>query len=141
MAYGVIEYDDEGNPKCEICGKHYKRVISHTRQAHGVGEDEYKNRFGFDSKKGICSKESSEKTRLKTLSNYEKCINKNLLVKGIKTRKKKGDIGRTKDMVSEQTRLMLKDRLKQPYMIKAMKLSGSVVGKSGLGNIKRWKKP
>ena len=140
MAYGIIEYDSEGNPKCEICGQHFKRVLTHARQKHNINEREYKLQFGFDLIKGICSKESSEKTRAKTLSNYDKCISKNLIVKGINTRKVKGDMGRTKDKVSAQTKKMLKDRLKKPYMIEAMKKSGTKVGKSGLGNLKRWGK-
>jgi hypothetical protein len=138
MAYGKIEYDSEGNPKCEICGLHFKRVLSHVRQKHDMNEREYKLQFGFDLIKGICSKESSLKTREKTLSNYDKCISRNLIVNGFKTRKVKGDAGRTKDMVSAQTKQMLKDRLKQPYMINALKKSGTKVGKSGLGNLKRW---
>ncbi len=138
MAYGKIEYDSEGNPKCEICGQHFKRVIVHARQKHDINEREYKLQFGFDLIKGICSKESSEKTRIKTLSNYDKCIGINLIAKGAKTRKVNGGIGRTKDKVSAQTKQRLKDRLKQPYMIDAMKISGAKVGKSGLGNLARW---
>jgi len=103
-----------------------------------MNEREYKLQFGFDLKKGICSKESSEKTRLKTLFNYNKCIKINLEVKGAKSRFKKGDKGRTKDQVSEQTKIMLKERLKNPKMIEAMSESGKAVGKSGLGNLKRW---
>lgn len=33
---------------------------------------------------------------------------------------------------------VLKERLKEPYMVDAMKKSGEMVGKSGLGNKKRW---
>src|SRR5690606_19752982 len=136
--YGKIEYDNEGNPKCEVCGVYFKRVLSHVRQKHNMNEREYKIKFGFDLIKGICNKESSEKTRIKTLLNYDKCIKKNLLIKGEKTRRIKGDAGRTKDMVSAQTKQMIKDKLKQPQMIEAMKKSGERVGKSGLGNKKRW---
>lgn len=139
MSFGKIEYNELGQPKCEICGNHFNRVISHVRQKHQINEKEYKKMFGFDLKKGICSKESSEKTRLKTLDNYDKCISNNLISKGSKTRFNKGDEGRTKDKVSEQTRLRLKERLKQPYMINAMSESGQKLGKSGLGNKKRWK--
>lgn len=140
MAYGVIEYNNNGQPKCEICNKYFDRVISHVRQKHEINEKEYKKQFGFDLKKGICSKNSSEKTRLKTIDNYDKCIHRNLIIKGFKTRFNNGDIGRTKDKVSEQTKLRLKERLKEPYMINAMKMSGTKVGKSGLGNKKRWNK-
>jgi hypothetical protein len=140
MAYGIIEYDVEGNPKCEICGEFFKRVVAHVRQKHNLNEKEYKLKFGFDLKKGICSKESSERTRIKTLSNYHKCVQKNLLLKGKKSRFKEGDPGRTKDKVSQQTKLRLRERLKEPYMIEAMKESGKRVGNSGLGNKKRWNK-
>lgn len=140
MAYGKIEYNEDGQPKCEICGRHFNRVISHVRQKHEMSERDYKLTFGFDLKKGICSAESSERTRDKTLANYDRCITKNLILKGSKSRFKEGDEGRTKDKVSAQTRTRLKDRLKEPYMVEAMKLSGAKVGKSGLGNKKRWNK-
>lgn len=137
MAYGIIEYDEDGLPKCEICSRYFKRVLTHVRQRHFLEEREYKKRFGFDLKKGICSKESSEISRDRILRNYDRCIKRNL-AKGKKYRFKKGDTGRTKDMVSAQTKKRLKERLKTPYMVKAMKESGSKLGKSGLGNKKRW---
>lgn len=138
MAYGKIEYDEEGNPKCEICGLFFKRVLTHVRQKHFIEEKEYKKEYGFDLYKGICSKESSEKSREKVFENYDKCIEKNLIKKGNDSRFKKGGRGRTKDKVSAQTKIMLKERLKKPYMVEAMKKSGSKVGKSGLGNKERW---
>jgi hypothetical protein len=140
MAYGIIEYNDDGEPKCEICGKFFKRVLAHVRQKHLVAEKEYKTTFGFDLYKGICSKDSSEKSREAVYRNYDKCVEKNLLFKGEKTRFVKGSDGRTKDKVSEQTKLMLKKRLKDPVMVEKMKESGKTVGKSGLGNKKRWGK-
>lgn len=138
MAYGVIEYDNEGKPICEICKKSFNRVLSHVRQKHDMSEREYKITFGFDLGKGICSKESSERSRETTLANYDKCIGKNLIHCGKKSRYCKGHLGRTKDMVQEQTRLMLKKRLEEPHMVEAMRKSGERVGNSGLGNIKRW---
>jgi len=140
MAYGVIEYDDDGNPICEICKKSFKRVLSHVRQKHDMNEREYKLKFGFDLTKGICSEESSEASRIMVYQNYDRCISKNLIRKGVKTRYKKGDPGRTKDMVQEQTRIALIERLKEPKMVKAMKASGKKVGKTGLGNLARWGK-
>lgn len=138
MSYGIIEYDDNGLPKCEICGKYFKRVLPHVRQKHDMSEKEYKLQFGFDLKKGICSKESSELSRQKTYDNYDKCISKNLIIGGLNTRYADGDEGRTKDKVSEQTRLRLKKRLKTPEMIEIMKENGRKLGLSGLGNKKRW---
>jgi hypothetical protein len=138
MSYGIIEYNSDGEPKCEICNKHFKRVIVHARQKHNISEKEYKMQFGFDLKKGICSKDSSEKSRIKTLENYDKLIAINLTLKGVKSIFLKGNKGRTKEQVSEQTRLMLIERLKKPEMIVKMKESGKKVGSSGLGNKKRW---
>ena len=138
MSFGVIEYDDDGNPICEICKKSFKRVLSHVRQKHEMNEKEYKLKFGFDLKKGICSKESSEATRKKTLENYDKCIKKNLFEKGKGSRFEKGSKGRTKDQVSKQTKIRLKERLKELYMQDAMKEQGRKLGLSGLGNKKRW---
>lgn len=140
MSFGIIEYDEEGNPKCEICGRYFKRVLTHVRQKHFIDEKEYKKEYGFDLYKGICSKESAERSRERVFENYDKCVEKNLVTKGAESRFKKGYKGRTKEKVSEQTKIMLKERLKKPYMVEAMKKSGHNVGKSGLGNKARWNK-
>jgi len=136
MAYGIIEYNEEGLVKCELCGQFFKRPLTHVRQKHFLEEREYKQQFGFDLKKGICSKESSRLSREKIFDNYDKM--KRNLSKGEKYRFEKGSKGRTKDQVSAQTKKRLKDRLKEPYMVKAMKEAGRKVGKSRLGNKKRW---
>lgn len=138
MMYGKIEYDNIGNPICEICKQSFRRVLAHVRQTHSMSEREYKIEFGFDLGKGICSVESSELSKARVYENYDKCISKNLLTKGNKTRYNKNHKGRTKDMVSAQTKTRLKNRLKEPYMILAMKEVGHKLGKSGLGNLKRW---
>ena len=118
MAYGVIEYNANGKPMCEICGKYYDRVIPHARQKHHISEKEYKIQFGFDRIKGICSKQSAEKSRLKTLENYDKVIAINLKEKGKDSRFSKGCIGRPKEVMSEQTRLQLIERIKLIKRIK-----------------------
>lgn len=138
MAFGVIEYNEDGQPKCEICGRYFTRVALHVRQKHEISEKEYKIQFGFDLKKGICSKESSEKSRIKALENYDKVIKENLIKNGEKSRFKKGGKGRTKDKVSEQTRIMLRERLKKPQMQEVLKKLGKKLGESGVGNKKRW---
>ena len=140
MSYGIIEYNDEGKPKCEICGKHFDRVLAHVRQIHHVNEREYKLRFGFDLSKGICSRSSSEKTRTKTLLNYDTVIKQNLIDNGKTTRFTRGCKGRTKDQVSEQTRIAMIERLNSPHMQEVRKNLGSKLGKSGAGNRKRWKR-
>lgn len=140
MSYGIIEYNEEGKPMCEICGKYFDRVIAHARQKHFINEKEYKKSFGLDLRKGICSRESSEKSRERVFENYHKSVEVNLISKGKRSRFTKGSEGRTKEKVSEQTRIMLKERLKTKDMVESMKESGRRVGLSGLGNIKRWGK-
>lgn len=140
MAYGIIEYNEDGQPMCEICGGHFNRVIAHARQKHHISEREYKLQFGFNLKKGICSKESSQKSRERVFDNYDKCIGKNLQLLGEKTRFKVGSEGRTQDKVSEQTRLMLVDRAKNNMLPQKRKELGRTLGLSGLGNKKRWNK-
>ena len=104
--YGKIEYRN-GKPICEICGKEFDRVLTHARQKHKISARKYKKKFGLENIKGICSKESSEKTRSKTLLHRKLVIDKNLLNNGVKTRFKKGSKGRTKDMMSTETRRKL----------------------------------
>ena len=135
---GVVRYDDEGKPICELCDKSFKRILPHVRQKHFLNEREYKIKFSLDLNKGICSKESSEKTRIKTLENYDKVIKINLIKKGSTKRFTNGSKGRTKEMVSEQTRTALRKRLYTPQMQEVLKESGRKVGKSGLGNKARW---
>lgn len=140
MSYGVIEYNEDGQPMCEICGKHFERVIAHARQKHHISEREYKLQFGFNLKKGICSKQSAEKSRERVFENYDKCIGKNLELLGEKTRFKVGSLGRTKEKVSEQTRLMLVERVRNNMTPETRKNIGKALGLSGLGNKTRWKK-
>lgn len=140
MAYGVIEYDAQGNPICEICKKSFRRVLTHVRQKHNMNERAYKRKFGFDLSKGICSKESSELSSIMVYSNYERCINRNLIKRGVKTRFKKGDPGRTRDQVQEQTRIALIARIKSEPRMQASKEQARKLGKSGLGNTARWGK-
>lgn len=113
MSYGVIEYNEAGKPKCEICGKHYDRVLTHVRQKHQLSEKQYKKQWGFDLTNGICSASSSERTRIKTKENFDKCIKLNLLAKGKTTRYKVGSKGRTRDKLSEQTKRRLETNFKK----------------------------
>ena len=140
MAYGVIEYNEDGQPMCEICGKYFNRVVAHVRHKHHMSEREYKLQFGFNLTKGICSKESAERSRERVFENYDKCVGKNLQLLGEKTRFQNGCEGRTQDKVSEQTRLMLVDRAKNNMLPSKRKELGRALGLSGLGNKKRWNK-
>ena len=111
MTPGIIRYDKEGKPICEICGKAFKRPLSHARQKHGISARDYKIRFGYDTVKGICSQESHDLARERVYKNASLCIDKNLLNKGKATRLQKGSPGRVREKVSAQTLIALKTRL------------------------------
>jgi hypothetical protein len=138
MTYGQIEYNLAGLPKCEICNQYYHRVLCHVRQKHHMTEREYKKMFGFDLIRGITSLVSKEKSRAAVLNNFETVVTKNLLCKGKDSRFKNGHTGRTKELVSKQTQIRLKNRLYTEDMQNAMKKSGRALGLSGSGNKARW---
>jgi hypothetical protein len=134
MSYGIIEYNSEGLPMCEICGEFFARVTSHVRQKHNMTAREYKLKFGFDLIKGITSQESREKSRNVAYDNYEQCIANNLLHNGGSTRFKPGHKGRTRDKVSEQTRIELVERAKNSMALEHRRELCRKLGKSGKGN-------
>lgn len=138
MGFGIIEYNAEGKPKCELCGKCFDRVLSHVRQKHAMTEREYKVMFGFDLIKGITSLESKLKSRQAVLNNYEKVVEANLLHNGSKTRFKKGSEGRKREVVSQQTKIMLGERARNSMTAETRKQKGKEIGLTGLGNAKRW---
>ena len=140
MAFGIIEHNALGKPKCELCGQYFSRVLSHVRQKHFMTEREYKIMFGFDVKKGITSQESRLKSRQAVLNNFDKCIGDNLIKKGKSSRFKHGDNGRTKEYVSEQTRLRLSKQAKTNLTTEKRKQLCKELGLSGLGNKTRWSK-
>lgn len=106
---GEIEYDKNGLPKCHICGKSFKKLMSHVWQKHNMLSYEYKKHFGLETTKSIMWKGSVELARKRNLENYDKVVTENLLKKGQDTRFKKGHKGRTKDQVSLRTERKLKE--------------------------------
>jgi len=140
MAYGIVEYDNHGLPKCELCNKYFHRVLSHVRQKHFMNEREYKIMFGFDVKKGITSQQSKQKSKEAVLKNFDKCITDNLIVKGKISRYKKGDKGRTKEFLSQQTKLRLSNLAKTNLSKEQRQILCRKLGLSGIGNKKRWNK-
>lgn len=103
-----VEYDMDWKPICEICGKSFSRVLCHVRQKHSISEREYKIQFGLDLRKWVCSKESRELIRRKTLAQYDISIKKNLIEWGVISRFKKG--AHKKKYFSEQSRLRIKEQ-------------------------------
>lgn len=136
--YGKPEYDDQGRVMCEVCGQHFDRVIAHSRQVHDLGARAYKVRFGLDVKKGLLSDRSRARSQEAVYSRPE--IIEALVANGQEHRFKPGSQGRTKEMVSEQTRTNLRERLRQEPMITVLREAGRKLGKSGAGNKTRWSK-
>lgn len=109
MAYGVIEYNEAGLPKCEICGKPFKKLLAHVYQKHGLLKREYKKQFGLALNKGILCNESYLKIRKSTMKRASFISNNIKMLKEYQF--EKGCKGRTREHVSAQTRLELKQRL------------------------------
>jgi hypothetical protein len=112
--YGEVGYDPNGWPICHICGRSYRKLISHVIQQHKISQEEYKMQFGLDLGKGIMCKESTELARKRNKEHYDKVVKENLLVKGEETR-----FGNTppptSKYFSEQTkRRFLENRYIQP---------------------------
>ncbi len=105
--YGRVEYDENDKPICDICGLSFNKLGSHVRQSHRMTAREYKELFGLDLIKGIMSPRSTALAKRKLQENYDQCVTSNLIQGGANTRFEVGSKGRTKDQVSEQTRLRL----------------------------------
>lgn len=111
--FGEVSYDKDGKVICHICGKAYDKVVSHVYYKHGMIAREYKRKFGLDVGKGLCSEETKEILRGHVKTYYDSVVMINLMENGSKTRFEKGSKGRTKDMVSEQTKRKLVNSFKQ----------------------------
>lgn len=111
--YGEIAYDKAGKPICHICGKSFKKLMSHAWQKHGISAREYKIKFGLETTKGIMCEESVALARQRNLEHYDKVVLQNLVSKGEGTRFKKGSKGRTKEKVREMTRRKLIRHIRQ----------------------------
>lgn len=107
---GVVYYDEDGKPICNICGKSFKKLISHVIQKHDMSGHEYKKLYGLDIHKSIMSLESQKLASLRAIENLEK-IKDNLVISGSSTRFKKGHNGRTREKVSPQTFRRLKNQM------------------------------
>lgn len=108
--YGTLVQDSAGNYVCHICGKAFKKVLSHATQAHGITAQEYKRTFGLYSSKGILAPESKELARKRNSENSFLVVERNLKSLGQATRFKKNSQGRPKEKVCEQLRQALISR-------------------------------
>lgn len=63
---GQMDHHMEGRAvECHICGDWYRSVGHHVRQVHKISPAEYRQRFGLNRSTPLCSREYSQKCRLK----------------------------------------------------------------------------
>lgn len=105
--YGRIAKSPDGRLICHICGQPFVKLGSHVVQKHGMTSRQYKQMFGLDVGRGLITNEHKEHLRGCVMRNYNKVVAENLIECGDSTRFTPGHPGRTRDMVSEQTRLKL----------------------------------
>lgn len=105
--YGKVIKSTDGRIVCHICGKAYRKLGGHVVQKHGITSYQYKIMFGLETSHGLISDEHKQHLADCVMRNYERCVVQNLVKKGSKTRFAKGSAGRTKDVMSEQTRRKL----------------------------------
>lgn len=112
--YGHIIHTPDGRLVCHICGKAFVKLGSHIVQKHGMTSRQYKEMYGLDVGKGLITQEHREHLRGCVMRNYDIVIAQNLIEQGQTTRFVVGGQGRTRDMVSEQTRLrLIQNRIKK----------------------------
>lgn len=102
--YGEVIYDEAGLPKCHICGKSFKKLMTHVVQKHGILAYDYKYMFGLNTTKGIIAESTKMKLQTSVLNNFDRVVKDNLINKGKSTRYTQGSKGRTRDKLSAQER-------------------------------------
>ncbi|HEA21544.1 MAG TPA: hypothetical protein ENH87_11555 [Pricia antarctica] len=104
MTYNTPNYNTKNQPICKICEVAYDRLLLHVNKRHGLNAKEYKAKFGFNPRKGIQSVELQRAMRKAALANYDKVIMQNLIIGGISSRFKEGNIETDKARVRETSR-------------------------------------
>lgn len=86
-AKGTIAHDYRGYVVCHICGRAYKRLGSHAKEAHQMSVAEYKEKFGLCN--NAKTTESNYSKHMRKLA-YKYDMDKRLRIAGVSTRIKKG---------------------------------------------------
>ena len=105
--YGRIAKSTDGRLICHICGQPFVKLGSHVVQKHGMTSRQYKQMFGLEVGRGLITNEHKQHLRDCVMRNYDKVVAENLIEYGDSARFTPGHPGRTRDMVSEQTRRKL----------------------------------
>lgn len=79
-----------GKYPCPMCEGHYKALMRHVRQRHGMMAAEFKEEYGYMRNRSFIQPEEVEQKR-ETLEENPHIIKENLLKAGQKSRFKPGD--------------------------------------------------
>ena len=90
----MVQFNDDGDIRCEICGGYFPRVCNHVRKAHGVSAADYKRHLGLPLSKGLCSETSRIKTSEHSKRVYASGAVNNFIENSKQTRYPKGVSGR-----------------------------------------------
>ena len=101
--YWIVEYDINWLPICEICGKSFKKLMTHVFWAHRMLAKKYKIKYWLDVRKWIMCKKSIELARKNLKDNYDLCVKENLIKRWANSRFKNWHKG--KRYFSEQSRI------------------------------------
>lgn len=107
--YWQIEYDIDWLPICEICGKSFKKLLTHIVQKHNISAKEYKINQWLDINKWICCNETKLLLQKRIKENYDIVVIDNLINKWKQTRFIKWN-SLWKKYTSEQTKQRLKTK-------------------------------
>jgi hypothetical protein len=125
--YKEIIRNDKSLFKCPFCGEWFKALAYHTNQKEGVKGKTLRHMMGLKSNYQLTTPQIKQRHKDIVLQNKQSHINKNLLIKGKKTRYKKGTPGHKKKNWSNQAINELKNRNKK-------KLEGDHYGKQQPNN-------
>lgn len=92
--YGKVEYAENGDAICHICGKAFRKLGAHAWNNHHISMRSYCNRYGLFYENTKASNADYRKHMKAVQKDY--CITVNLLEKGKQTRLKPGQILRHK---------------------------------------------
>lgn len=88
--YGKVEYAENGDAICHICGKAYRKLGAHIANGHHITMRDYCTKFGLFYRNNKASNPDYRRKMRTIQKDY--CITDNLLKKGRATRLRKGDI-------------------------------------------------
>jgi hypothetical protein len=94
---------------CRICGEYRDNLGNHVQRQHGITARDYKRRYGMNLNRPLLNPELSRRKSEKAKADLESI--KRLKEIAVETCYKPGSKGRTADMVQDECREVLSDRM------------------------------